>query len=670
MAGRQSCLIQGWVMPHVRFSLCRLAVVVLACLTGLPQHSRADETLFPLLSEGEFFGEIPQIFTASRLPQKIEEAAGATTVMDREFIRATGARVLSDLFRFVPGFLVATEAGGRPVVAYHGLTGQASQRMQVYVDGRSVYAPYLFGGVDWSVLSIPLDDIERIEVQRGSNSVTYGANAFLGVVHITTRAAAQSVGSRVDVIQGSGGIADRHFRGGHASAGLQWRVSAGVRSDDGLIGRRDSYQTEYIDVRAEYQPSTEQEWSFASGTTRNRFDSGFDGRVADPLRNTYSESSFIRSSYRHAVDPGQEWRADLSWTGDTGRDQFEIPLLAGDALLVDGTRRANRYALAYHHFNDLGSGWRASWGLGVRQDDLVSPQLFNTHARQFNSAWNGYVNQEWKASAHWILNAGGLLEKDGLAPAQFAPRLSVNWMPSSQHTFKFGYSSAFRSPSLFEQKADWRIVYQDRTLDIRYLSRGGLIPERVRAWDLVYLGQWPVQGLTLDARWFREKLSQLITGERYLVESPLLLGPNAVALDLRNNAAASNLGFEYQLVWRPQTGTLFALSQYFSRPEATTQLVAASMPKRSSSWLVSRDWGAGWSTGFSYTELSPTIWLGEMSPVATQSLVNLKLARRFRWEGMKLETAGVWRKPVHESGEFREGQKIPQQFWLTLGMEY
>lgn len=637
---------------------------------GLAQSVAAEAPPTYLLSEREFLGEIPQIFTASRLPQRIEEAAGAATVMDREFIRATGARSLSDLFRFVPGFLVVNESGGHPVVAYHGLSGQVSQRMQVYVDGRSVYAPYLFGGVDWSVLSVPLDDIERIEIQRGSNSVTYGANAFLGVVHITTRAAAQSVGWRADVTQGSNGIADRHVRAGFAGERLQWRVSAGTRSDDGLQGRIDNYRAEFADFRADFQPSTEQEWTFTSGTTRNHFATGIEGSAGDPLRNASFESAYVRGSYRHIVEPGQEWQIDLSWTGDSGYDQFDIPLLSGDALPVNGARRANRKALAYQHFKDLGPGWRASWGLGMRQDDLVSFQLFNTHDTLSNAAWNAYLNQEWKASANWILNAGGLIERDGLAPLQFAPRLSVNWMPSSQHTFKLGYSSAFRAPSLFEQKADWRTVYQGYTLDIRYLSRGGLTPERVRAWDLVYLGQWPEQGVTLDTRVFREKLARLITGERYLAESPQPWGPDVVAVDLRNNAEASNLGLEYQLNWRPQAGTLLAWSQYFSRSTASTAQVLASMPQRSSSILLSRDWGAGWNAGASYTELSPVTWLGESVSAGSQRLASLRVARKFRWEGVKLDTAAVWRKPLGDAGEFRSGQRLAPMLWLTLGMEY
>lgn len=47
------------------------------------------------------------------------------------------------------------------------------------IDGRSVYRPGL-ASVDWSDLPLALQDVERIEVFRGPNTVSYGANALMG----------------------------------------------------------------------------------------------------------------------------------------------------------------------------------------------------------------------------------------------------------------------------------------------------------------------------------------------------------------------------------------------------------------------------------------------------------------------------------------------------------
>lgn len=661
-------------MTPTRFSLrswwgcfCYLACITLSVLAA--PRANAQNASYEL-SEQDFLDEIPQIYSASRLPQKLEDAAGAVTVLDREFIRRVGARDLTDIFRWVPGFQVATPAGGRSVVAYHGLSGQISQRMQVYVDGRSVYAPYLFGGIDWSALSVPLDEIERIEIQRGSNSVTYGANAFLGVIHITTRTAAQSVGVRAQVVQGSNRIADRHVRLARAQPSFQWRIAGGTRSDDGLQGRPNSYRTDYVDLRAEFQPSSSQEWSVTSGVTRSRLGSGFEGRAADPLRTEAAESASLQARFRQTVDPGQEWSVSLSTTRDSGDDSFSIPLLDSTALFIDGRRRANRYALDYQHFKDLSSQWRASWGLGYRRVNVTSAQLFNTSNPQTNASWFGYLNAEWQPTTHWALNFGSLVEQDGLAPSQWAPRLAINWKPTTEHTFKLGYSSAFRTPSLFEQRADWRIENQGNTLDIRYLSSGGLIPERIKAWDLVYLGKWHDQGLTVDARLFQEKLSRIITSQLALLPAAKADSATDVAYDLRNNAAVANYGFEYQLSWRPRGGTILSFNQYHARPSASPDSIARTIPRSSMGLLLSQAWANGWTTGVTYASVSPMLWLGEPTLAGNQRIVGLRVARAFSIDGAKADISATLRQPVGRFDEFREPQRLARQFWISLSVDY
>ena len=642
------------------------AALTCTCVT---LAARADAML-ENLSESEFLAKIPLVYSASRLPQQTQDTAGAMTVIDREMIRASGARDLTDLFRLVPGFQVGTSSGGRSVVAYHGLSGQISQRMQVYLDGRSLYAPYLFGGVDWGSLSVPMDEIERIEIQRGSNSVSYGANAFLGVVNIITREAAQSVGWYAQATQGNTGIADRYVRWGSSNANAQWRIAAGTKSDQGLLRRADSFSTDYLDFRAEIQTGLDSEFSLSAGLNKSRFGIGYDNVASDPVRNDNTESSYFNARYKQSMGIGEEWSLFISQTKDRGKDQFNIDLLNGDAIPIENDRSASRRSFGYQHFKELGPKLRASWGVEYSNDHLIAKQLFNTTQAQTSQAWRAYINQEWKPSAFWTLNLGGLVEKNGNLETQFSPRASLNWKPSSENTFKLGYSSAFRAPSLFEQRANWRTEYNGQTVDVRYLSRGGLTPEQINAWDLVYAGRFPERGLIVDARLFREKVTDLITGEFYLLPDDASDSVNAVAYDLRNNAQVINKGFEYQIVWRPLPGTLFAWSQYVAYPTSSNQPVQASIPEYASSLMVSHDWPGGLTTGLSLTDSASVLWLGESSAASRQRMATLRVAKSMRLHDARLQVAAVWRQPLSDFDEFRLSQSNPKQFWVNLSVEY
>lgn len=139
--------------------------------------------------------DLPQVLTATRLKQSPAAVPGSMTVLDSELIRASGARDIPELLRLVPGMMIGYGAGNQPTVNYHGSNASEARRMQVLIDGRSVYRAGL-ATVDWSDIPLAMEDIERIEVFRGPNTVSYGANALMAVVNILTRNPADSHGTR------------------------------------------------------------------------------------------------------------------------------------------------------------------------------------------------------------------------------------------------------------------------------------------------------------------------------------------------------------------------------------------------------------------------------------------------------------------------------------------
>jgi outer membrane receptor protein involved in Fe transport len=83
------------------------------------------------------------------------------------------------------------DIGRRALVGDTGDTlkirGLSGNRIMLNIDGRSVNAAGVQGGyfIDWS--TIPLDNIEKIEVMYGGSSVKYGNNAGGGVINVITK---------------------------------------------------------------------------------------------------------------------------------------------------------------------------------------------------------------------------------------------------------------------------------------------------------------------------------------------------------------------------------------------------------------------------------------------------------------------------------------------------
>lgn len=202
----------------------------------------------PVLADDLFLDSdpLPQVLTATRLKQSPAAVPGSMTVIDNTLITASGARDISEVLRLVPGMMVGNISGNQASVNYHGTNATQARRMQVLIDGRSVYRAGL-STVDWSDIPVAMEDIERIEVFRGPNTVSYGANALMAVVNIITRNPADSHGTRMKITRGQRGIDDFY-----ASQGVGWddgdlRLSLSGQQDDGFDTDRNG--ADYRDSR-------------------------------------------------------------------------------------------------------------------------------------------------------------------------------------------------------------------------------------------------------------------------------------------------------------------------------------------------------------------------------------------------------------------------------------
>jgi iron complex outermembrane receptor protein len=202
----------------------------------------------PLLADDLFLDSepLPQVLTATRLKQSPAAVPGSMTVIDSELINASGARDISELLRLVPGMMVGNINGNQAAVNYHGTNATEARRLQVLIDGRSVYRAGL-ATVDWSDIPVAMEDIERIEVFRGPNTVSYGANALMAVVNIITRNPADSHGTRMKVTRGQRGIDDFYASQGVGWDGGDLRLSLSGQQDDGFDSDRNG--ADYRDSR-------------------------------------------------------------------------------------------------------------------------------------------------------------------------------------------------------------------------------------------------------------------------------------------------------------------------------------------------------------------------------------------------------------------------------------
>lgn len=119
---------------------------------------------------------------------KLLDANAAIHVITAKDIKNSGQSSTAELISSIPG-VVNQKAGSKTYFSIRGTRTGMSGGPRIFLDGR----PLNVGAYDYSKIdSIPLDNIEKIEVIKSPSTAKYGANAGRGVILITTKSGAES----------------------------------------------------------------------------------------------------------------------------------------------------------------------------------------------------------------------------------------------------------------------------------------------------------------------------------------------------------------------------------------------------------------------------------------------------------------------------------------------
>lgn len=668
---------------------CRVLAAVAAALGCTPVI--ADDAL----SESAFLNEVPVVLSVSRLAQRVDEAPAAVTVIDRQMIRDSGAWDLSEVFRLVPGMYVAYHAARfystDSIVSYHGLMSETmSHRMQVLVDGRSVYSP-LYGGVIWSDIPVTLEDIDRIEVVRGPNAASYGANSFIGVINIITRHSADQQGTRVSFAGGRGRAEATAHQGGR-NGDLTWYISASLRNDSGedesirnptnpsyvwTKNKFDDKRIQRVNLRGDYQINLTDTLEIQLGYNGGSRQAGEveDVHAPDKTANNY----FTKLNWRRALEDGGELAVQYYDATESSKallmdaNLFRPPLPAernnGDVI-------ARRRDLEVQHTFSPRQDTRVVWGASTRRDttfaphDLgggglgvtVMPDLYETRAYNLSRLFG---NVEWRPRPDLLFNLGAMTENNSYTGTDTTPRGAVNWHFLPGQTLRLSYSEATRTPSVFEKR--WEEYQRQRTGNPLLPS---LQPERVKATDIGWLGKF--RDLDVDFRLFHERYTELIADHRN----------DAANRGNLNSGSATIKGFETQVKWNitPRTRLIYGLSHVVvDSPNVDRINYTNSVPTNNQSLMlthsVDNHWRLsliGYQTGenhFSRTDYDPNQNRGWFIP--TQRRWDARVAYNFLYGKTRGEASlNVQNLTDAQYYEFRHDNQVPGRIaWFNLRLE-
>jgi len=199
--------------------------------------------------------ELPPLVITRATPLQTP-APASVRVIDRKQIEASAASSLVDVLRTQAGLQVQDTLGdgNRVALSLRGFGANATNNTLVLVDGRRLNNPSQEGA---DLNSVPLSNIERIEIIRGAGSVLYGDQAVGGVVNIITRQPSENEA----YVESSRGSHDLETYRGHAFAqlggGFSLYGSGEARHSDGY---RDNNNASYSNLFSRLRYDHEAGW--------------------------------------------------------------------------------------------------------------------------------------------------------------------------------------------------------------------------------------------------------------------------------------------------------------------------------------------------------------------------------------------------------------------------
>ncbi len=515
-------------------------LALLACLFGVffsGVNALATENNNPYLKMSiEDLMQVP-LSVASKKPQALSDTAAAVFVLTSDDIRRSGATSLPEVLRLVPGIDVERINGHEWAVSSRGFTSSFSNSLLVMIDGRSVFTP-LFAGVYWDVQNIMLEDVDRIEVVRGSGGAVWGANAVNGVINIMTKSAADTQGGLIVTSVGdnkreNGAMAIRYgFKiGEHGSA--RFFAKGFSRQDDnpkanGPIG---NWKDKRLGFRTDWETNTS---TFMLDASAYHGEESTLMYAAAPYSATHTYQSAMSGSHLLGLwqRDGLSVQAYFDRTMRTRRTFAEHR----DTMDLD-----LKYHAAIFHGHDL------QWGVGYR---TTSDTIVNTLALSLDPAsrtdplYSAFIQDELDLTNNLKLTLGLKVENNNYTGFESAPNIRLMWHINAKQQLWASVARAYRPPSRADTDLSQLFVNSPH-FHLGLVANPHLETTDVSSYELGYRFQ-PQTNIALEITAYRNDYKRLTTNE----ELPFDTTTNFLAIKEANYLDAMSKGMELNVSWQ------------------------------------------------------------------------------------------------------------------------
>jgi len=491
-----------------------------------------------------------EVTSVAKKEQRVAETAAAIFVITQEDIRRSGVTSIPEALRLAPGVEVSRIDANKWSIGVRGFGSRLSRSVLVLMDGRSVYTP-LFAGVYWEIQDTLLEDIDRIEVIRGSGGTLWGANAVNGVINIITRSAAETQGL---LITGGGGSEERGFGGlrygGKIGQDFSYRLYGKGFSRDGQFT---AHASDFDDWQSG-QGGFRTDWNFTQSDSLTIQGDAYQGKSGQRTTVSTFSAPFLAVVRDDTDFSGMNllgrWRRTLS---DTSNLAFQVYYDRTFRREPTFQERRNTVDFDFQHRFKITGHQEFTWGLGYRYtrgDTQSMPTVVFSPPNRADNLVSAFVQDEIVLVENRLrLTVGSKFEHNDYSGFEFQPSARLLWTPAERHYLWASISRAVRTPSRVEEDLLLTATLSPIVPTFARLSgNNSFEPEKVLAYEVGYRMQ-PTDRSSVDIAAFYNRHSDLLSLESgaTFLEPP---GNLILPFSIDNKMTAQVYGIEVATDWR------------------------------------------------------------------------------------------------------------------------
>ncbi|OGC03371.1 hypothetical protein A2276_00420 [candidate division WOR-1 bacterium RIFOXYA12_FULL_43_27] len=439
-----------------------------------------------------FYGE-EIVVTATRLPRRIFDQPWSSRVFTNKEIRDSGKLNVTELLQHTCGVEMTTQGFFGSVGSAH-LRGGTAQQTLILLDGRRINSPTL-GSCDLS--TIPLDNVERVEVVKTPLSAIYGSDAVGGVINIISKKKDEKRKTTFSLEQGSYSLGNYTLQtsGPNYNVSLNSIYSAGYRANG--------------DYKGENYSASVSSGDFSLNLLRNQNQSGSPYYITYPSLTSRNgnENSYIDLLYSGSAD------------GIRARPYLNIL----ESLYQDPSFFTNDRHLTRTYGFELSKNINgASFGLDLSRDVSES-----TKSEKHNIN-RGAAYVEFNQGSVYV---GARQDLSSNFASQFSPRVGAVFHPREDLALKASLAGAYRTPTindLYWKQETFTYVYPDlSTYTYTTIGNPNLKPELGRSLDLSV--EKKMAGAELKASYYLNEIENMIRWDNVFGATSSTYTPQNVA---------------------------------------------------------------------------------------------------------------------------------------------